>query len=101
MINDKDGKPVSIVRHIGRRPILSVGNERNGGDIDHLRFSRESTGPNMQIMINHDDAAREAQYAEKDGASLAASKKYGFKVLSIKNDWKQVFPNRNPIAQSN
>ncbi|WP_413577589.1 HAD family hydrolase [Bdellovibrio sp. HCB290] len=99
MMNDKDGKPVSIVRHIGKRPILSVGNERSGGDIDHLRYSRESTGPNMQIMINHDDAEREAAYVEKDGASLAAAKKFGFKVLSMKNDWKQIFPGKQPIAK--
>ncbi|WP_253696327.1 HAD family hydrolase [Bdellovibrio bacteriovorus] len=99
MVNDKEGKPVSIVRHIGKRPILSVGNERNGGDIAHLRYSRESAGPNLQIMIDHDDTDREASYEEKDGASLAASKKFGFKVLSMKNDWKQVFPNHQPIAK--
>jgi hypothetical protein len=100
MMNDKDGKPVGIVRHIGRRPILSVGNERNGGDIAHLRYSAEGSGPNMQIMVNHDDAEREAAYAEKDGASLAAAKKFGFKVLSMKNDWKQIFPIHQPIASN-
>ncbi|WP_413586644.1 HAD family hydrolase [Bdellovibrio sp. HCB274] len=99
MMNDKDGKPVSIVRHIGKRPILSVGNERSGGDIAHLRYSRESAGPNLQIMINHDDAERESAYTEKDGASLTAAKKFGFKVLSMKNDWKQIFPGKQPIAK--
>ncbi|WP_413557462.1 HAD family hydrolase [Bdellovibrio sp. HCB209] len=100
MINDKDGKPVGIVRHIGKRPIMAVGNERSGGDIAHLRYSKESTRPTLQIMINHDDAKREAEYAEKDGASLAAARKFGFKILSMKNDWKQVFPVQNPIAQN-
>lgn len=101
MMNDAGNKPVGIVRHIGRRPILSVGNERSGGDIEHLRYSREGKGPNLQIMVNHDDAEREAAYQEKDNASLNAAKKYGFKVLSIKKDWKQVFPKSSTIAKDN
>ncbi len=99
LINDKENKPIGILRHIGKRPIFSVGNERSGGDIAHLRFSRESALPNFQIMINHDDEVREAAYSEKDNASLAAAKKFGFKVLSIKNDWKQVFPSQKSIAK--
>ncbi|WP_374035411.1 HAD family hydrolase [Bdellovibrio bacteriovorus] len=99
LVNDKENKPIGILRHIGKRPILSVGNERSGGDIAHLRFSSESERPNLQIMINHDDEVREAAYSEKDGASLAAAKKYGFKILSIKNDWKQVFPSQKSIAK--
>ncbi|WP_413583187.1 HAD family hydrolase [Bdellovibrio sp. HCB288] len=99
LLNDKGGKPVGIIRHIGKRPIISVGNERNGGDIEHLRFSSENPLPNFQIMVNHDDADREAAYSEKDNASLNASKKFGFKVLSMKNDWKQIFPGKKQIAQ--
>ncbi|HKQ76764.1 MAG TPA: HAD family hydrolase [Blastocatellia bacterium] len=90
-INDKGGKPVGIDRHIGKRPIFVAGNVLSGGDIAMMEYSKGRKGPSFQLLINHDDAAREFAYAEKDDASLNAAKKYGFTVVSIKNDWKTVF----------
>lgn len=101
MMNDKEGKPVGILRHIGKRPIFSAGNVRSGGDVEHLRYSSEGPGATLQLMINHDDAEREAAYAEKDGKSLAAAKKYGWKVISIKNDWQEVFMKQPSLVKSN
>lgn len=98
-INDKEGKPIGIVRHIGKRPVFSAGNVRSGGDIDHLRYSSEGPGLSLQLLINHDDAVREAAYAEKGGESLAAAQKYKFKVVSIKRDWKEVFPVQQALTQ--
>lgn len=89
--NDMAEKPVNILQRIGRRPVFAAGNVRTGGDIDHLRYSGEGALPSLQLMINHDDADREAAYAEKNGASLAAAKKFNWFVVSIKNDWKQIF----------
>jgi hypothetical protein len=90
-INDKGGKPVGIDRHIGQRPIFVAGNVLSGGDIAMMEYSKGRKGPSFQLLINHDDAEREFAYAEKDDASLNAAKKYGFTVVSIKNDWKTVF----------
>jgi haloacid dehalogenase-like hydrolase len=90
-INDKEGKPVGIDRNIGRRPIFVAGNVGNYGDIAMMQYSKGRRGPSFQLLINHDDAAREFAYAEKNNASLDAAKKYGFTVVSIKNDWKTVF----------
>jgi phosphoserine phosphatase len=90
-INDKGGKPVGIDRYIGRRPIFVAGNIGNGGDIAMMQYSKGRRGPSFQLLINHDDAAREFAYAEKDNASLDAAKKYGFTVVSVKRDWKTVF----------
>ncbi|MNJ96863.1 haloacid dehalogenase-like hydrolase [compost metagenome] len=100
MINDKEGKPVGIVRHIGKRPIFSAGNVRSGGDVEHLRYSSEGKGPSLQLMINHDDAVREAAYQEKDNRSLNAAKKYKWKVVSMKNDWREIysFPQLDEVA---
>lgn len=91
-LNDREHKAINIYRHIGRRPVFSAGNVRNGGDIAHLRYSSEGTLPSLQLLINHDDADREAAYGEKDNASLKAAQKYNWHVVSIKNDWKTVFP---------
>lgn len=90
-INDKEGKPVAIDRHIGKRPVFVAGNVLSGGDIAMMQYSKARRGPSFQLLINHDDAAREFAYAEKDNASLNAAKKYGFTVVSIKSDWKTVF----------
>ncbi|MGH9939705.1 MAG: haloacid dehalogenase-like hydrolase [Blastocatellia bacterium] len=90
-INDKEGKPVGIDRHIGKRPIFVAGNVFSGGDIAMMEYSKGRAGPSFQLLINHDDAAREFAYAEKDNASLNAAKKYGFTVANIKSDWKTIF----------
>src|SRR6266849_251373 len=37
-IDDKEGKPVGINQHIGRKPVLSAGNVFSGGDIAMLRY---------------------------------------------------------------
>jgi phosphoserine phosphatase len=90
--NDHDGKPVGIDRHVGRRPLLVAGNVLSGGDIAMMEYSRGRAGPSLQLLINHDDDAREFAYAERDGASLAAAQRFGFVVVSMKEDWKRVFP---------
>jgi phosphoserine phosphatase len=90
-INDKEGKPVGIDQHIGKRPLFVAGNVGNFGDIAMMEYSKGRAGPSFQLLINHDDAAREFAYAEKDNGSLDAAKKYGFTVVSVKSDWKTVF----------
>jgi hypothetical protein len=90
-INTKEIKPVGMDRYIGARPIFVAGNVGNNSDIPMMQFSKGRHGPSFQLLINHDDAAREFAYGEKDNASLNAAKKYGFTVVSMKNDWKSVF----------
>ena len=90
--NDKQEKPVNIQYHIGKRPVLACGNEGAAGDVYMLRFCQGNTYPNLQIIINHDDAAREFLYQEKDNKSLNLAKKYNWVVVSMKNDWKVIFP---------
>jgi hypothetical protein len=90
-INDKDVKPVNIDRQIGLRPIVAGGNVGNAGDIAMMEYSKGRTGPSFQLLINHDDDAREFAYAERDNFSLDAAKKNGFTVVNIKSDWKTVF----------
>jgi Sulfatase len=90
-INDKEVKPVNIDRQIGRRPIFAGGNVGNAGDIAMIEYSKGRTGPSFQLLINHDDEAREFAYAEKDNFSLDAAKKNSFTVVNIKSDWMTFF----------
>ena len=91
LINDKEGKPVGIQMHIGKRPVLACGNEGGGGDIAMLKYSQGSKYPTLQLIVNHDDAAREYAYQEKDNASLNAARRNKWQVISMKNDWKKIF----------
>ncbi|MFB1479985.1 HAD family hydrolase [Corallococcus sp. RDP092CA] len=93
-VNDKAGKPVGIDQHIGRRPVFAAGNVRSGGDIQMLQYTHEQPRPGFSLLIHHDDAAREFAYEEKDGASLEAAREGGWTVVSMRNDWKRIFPER-------
>ncbi|MHA4846686.1 HAD family hydrolase [Flavitalea antarctica] len=90
-INDKEGKPISIQMHIGQRPVFACGNEGGEGDIAMLRYSSGSKYPSFQLMVNHDDEAREFAYREKNDASINAAKKNNWYIVSMKNDWKTIF----------
>lgn len=90
-VDDKQEKAVNIQYHIGKRPVFACGNERSGGDIYMLRFSQGSKYPSFQLLVNHDDEAREFLYQEKDSISLKWAEKYNWNVVSMKNDWKEIF----------
>lgn len=90
--NDQQEKPVGIQLHIGKPPVLACGNEGGHGDIAMLKFSQTSRYPSLQLLVNHDDAAREYAYAEKDSASLTAARDNKWQIISIKSDWNKVFP---------
>jgi phosphoglycolate phosphatase-like HAD superfamily hydrolase len=90
-VDDKEGKPPAINLAIGARPALVAGNVGGQGDIAMMRYSKGRAGSSLQLLINHDDAAREFAYTEKNHYSLDAAQRYGFTVVSIKNDWSNVF----------
>jgi len=98
--DDKDGKPVGINQHIGRRPIAAFGNSR--GDKEMLEYTQGGSGARFMLLVLHDDAAREYAYGPAQGlpdvklgaftqALYEQTKKDGWTVVSMKNDWKQVF----------
>ncbi|MBO9124933.1 MULTISPECIES: HAD family hydrolase [unclassified Rhizobium] len=89
-LNDKEGKPVTLNLAIGKRPVFVGGNEGGRGDIAMMRWSRDRDGPSFQILINHDDAEREFAYSESDSYSLDAAKQFGFHVVSMTDDWKEI-----------
>jgi hypothetical protein len=99
--DDKADKPVGINQHVGRRPIAAFGNSR--GDKEMLEYTQGGSGIRFELLVLHDDATREYAYGPalglpnpKLGAFTQAlyeqAKKDGWTVVSMKNDWKQVFP---------
>lgn len=94
-IDDGPGKPVGIYRAIGRRPILAVGN--SDGDREMLEYVTSGPGETLGVLVHHDDADREFAYdresklARLDKAWDEATAR-GWLVVSIKQDWKTVYP---------
>ena len=106
-IDDKGGKPVGINQHIGRRPIMAFGN--SDGDRQMLEYTQGGSAAPFELLVLHDDAVREYACGPALGlpdSKLAAftqalydeAKKGGWTIVSMKNDWKQVFPQLNPIT---
>ena len=93
--DDKEGKPVGIQRHIGRRPIMAFGN--SDGDLQMLQWTAAGPGPRFCLYVHHDDAEREWAYDREShigkldkGLDEAAAKNWT--VVSMKGDWKSIFP---------
>jgi hypothetical protein len=91
VVNDKEGKPVGIDLHVGRRPVFAAGNVRSGGDIAMLEYTQGNRRPSFEIIIDHDDAAREFAYQERNGETIAAARAYGWPVANMRRDWKTIF----------
>jgi phosphoglycolate phosphatase-like HAD superfamily hydrolase len=89
-IDDGPGKPVHIHRAIGRRPIMAAGN--SNGDIHMLKYAVGHTGATLGLLVNHDDAGREYAYDEGAEKALQMAAKEGWVVVSMKKDWKTIFP---------
>jgi 2C-methyl-D-erythritol 2,4-cyclodiphosphate synthase len=94
-IDDKDGKPVGIQKHIGRRPILAFGN--SDGDLQMLQWTAAGGGARFMGIVHHTDAEREWAYDRKSSIgkldkALDEAKAKGWTVVDMKNDWKTIFP---------
>ena len=95
-IDDKGGKPVGINSHIGRRPIAAFGN--SDGDRQMLEWTQVGGGARLMMLVHHDDAQREFAYGadSKIGtfsdSLMAEADKSGWTVISMKADWKSLFP---------
>lgn len=88
--NDKAAKPANIQLHIGRRPILAFGN--SDGDIQMLQYTDDGEGPSLMLLLHHDDAEQEYDYDSGTERALEVAKVRGWTVVSIKKDFKTVFP---------
>ena len=89
VLDDGPAKPAGIWSRIGKRPILAAGN--SNGDIPMLQFANKPPRPALRLLVWHDDAAREFDYAGGAEKSLELAKQYGWTIVSMKDDWNTVF----------
>jgi phosphoglycolate phosphatase-like HAD superfamily hydrolase len=96
LIDDKTGKPEGINMVIGRRPQCAFGNST--GDQQMLEYTGAGNGARLMMLVHHDDAEREYAYGadSKIGtfsdALMDEAKRKGWIVISMKDDWKTIFP---------
>jgi phosphoserine phosphatase len=102
LLNDNGvGKPEGIYLMIGRRPVAAFGNST--GDRQMLEYTKAGDGERLAMIVLHDDATREYAYGPAEGLPVTKvgtftqalydeAKKNGWTVISMKNDWKTIFP---------
>jgi phosphoserine phosphatase len=102
--NNNAGKPEGIHLMIGQRPVAAFGNST--GDRQMLEYTKAGDGARLAMLVLHDDAEREYAYGPAQGlhdtkvgtftqALYDEAKKDGWTVISMKNDWKTIFPFEN------
>lgn len=95
-VDDKTGKPAGIHEFIGRRPIAAFGN--SDGDTQMLEYTTvDNPRPSLGVIVRHTDGTREYQYDANPGSSgslvqaLADAPRRGWTVVSMKDDWREIF----------
>jgi hypothetical protein len=99
--SSKEDKPVGINLHIGRRSIAAFGN--SDGDRQMLEWTGAGGIGRLMMLVFHDDAKREYAYGLTNGlpntkfgtlfqSLMNEARKKGWVVISMKDDWKVIFP---------
>lgn len=98
--NNYAGKAEDIYLFTGRRPHIAFGNST--GDQQMLEYTTDGDGARLGLLVLHDDKDREYAYGPADNlpatkvgtfsqALFDEAKSKGWTVISMKNDWKQIF----------
>jgi len=85
--NNAEGKVLGIYTHIGKPPIIAVGN--TCGDLEMLRYAQDNDLPHLVLVINHDDSKREYEYY--DIKLLEFCKQNGWGIVSMSKDFMNIF----------
>jgi len=93
-VDDKEGKPIAISSHIGRRPVAAFGN--SDGDLQMLQWTAAGAGARFALIVHHTDEVREWAYDRQShigrlDKALDEAQAKGWTVVDMKKDWKKVF----------
>jgi phosphoglycolate phosphatase-like HAD superfamily hydrolase len=93
--DDKEGKPVGIHQHIGKRPVFTAGN--SDGDYAMLQYTSTVKTPHFGLIVHHTDSVREFAYDRQSSIGkldkgLNDAIKYNWLIVDMKNDWKKIYP---------
>jgi len=99
--NDFSGKAEDIYLFIGGPPQAAFGNA--AGDREMLEYTQARGKGALMVLVLHDDPTREYAYGPAQGlpatkigtfpqALYDEAKAKGWNVISMKHDWKRIFP---------
>lgn len=93
--DNNEVKPENIQLHIGKVPVLAAGN--SDGDLQMLDYTDDNNnlGKSLEILIHHDDCVREYCYDKGAENVLEESQKRNWNVVSMKNDFLNIFSTEN------
>jgi phosphoserine phosphatase len=100
--NLEAGKIENFWLMYGRRPYAAFGNS-SSDDQQMLEYVKAGTGARLSGLVVHDDPTREYAYGPALGlpntgvgtlsqAMYDMAKQQGWAIISMKNDWKRIFP---------
>jgi phosphoglycolate phosphatase-like HAD superfamily hydrolase len=95
LLNNYAGKASGINFMIGRKPNAAFGNSI--GDQQMLEWTESAGGKRLMMLVHHDDAVREYSYGPDSKVGtfteqlMDEAKHHKWCVISIKDDWKEVF----------
>ena len=88
--NLKMNKVFQIAQEIGKQPVLSFGN--SSGDVSMHEYTVTNNKYKAKaFMLVADDAERDHADLEEGKKRLASWEKYGYTVISMKNDFKTIY----------
>ena len=93
--DNNEAKPENIQLHIGKVPVIAVGN--SDGDLEMLTYTDDNNkdSKSFEIIVHHDDAIREYAYDSGAEKILIEAEKRGWNVVSMENDFLNIFPMKN------
>jgi phosphoserine phosphatase len=95
-VDDKEGKPVHIHNHIGKRPVAAFGN--SDGDFAMMEYTEANTQyKTFELYVHHTDEKREWAYDRKShigklDKGLDYGMEHNWTIVDMKNDWKVIYP---------
>src|SRR5262249_48649407 len=96
LLDDEEGKPEDIELFIGQKPLAAFGN--SDGDRQMLEWTQSGGGARLMMLVHHDDDTREYAYGARSrigtfsDSLMAEANRQSWNVISMKKDWKRVFP---------
>ncbi|HCS55288.1 HAD family hydrolase [Rubinisphaera sp.] len=96
-IDDKEGKPISINKFLGKRPVAAFGN--SDGDLQMLQWTTAGEGSRFGLIVHHTDSEREWAYDRESAIgqldkAFTEAKAKGWTIVDMKQDWKSIFPEK-------
>jgi phosphoserine phosphatase len=93
--NEGAPKVNAIHAHIGRRPVVAIGN--SAGDREMLEYAHTGALPSLCLVVDHDDEAREYAYGGEAVTNpdaepiVTTAARFNWPVISMRDDWSRVF----------